>query len=220
LRFERVDNLGAYSIRSDTGLLIPSDYNSYLQERFEWASNAIMRDAESATLGTSPQIAFVAGIQFVVSAFVWVPSAITLYDDAIIYHRYSAAAAAPHALIRLQTHSHQYYAVLIGVPLCLSLLGVVTGRGLLRMRNWARRATLYMATVPVCGCILFLRLYKPKPIAEGAIFVVGDLLPAIACALLVVLLPVSVWWWILFTRKTVRSRFLQRRPRRSLRLLA
>jgi len=26
LRFERVDNLGTYSIPSDTGLLIPSDY--------------------------------------------------------------------------------------------------------------------------------------------------------------------------------------------------
>ena len=28
LRFERVDNLGAYSIPSETGLLIPSDYHS------------------------------------------------------------------------------------------------------------------------------------------------------------------------------------------------
>jgi hypothetical protein len=29
LRFERVDNLGAYRIPSETGLLIPSDYNNY-----------------------------------------------------------------------------------------------------------------------------------------------------------------------------------------------
>jgi hypothetical protein len=29
LRFERVDNLGAYSIPSETGLLIPSDYSNY-----------------------------------------------------------------------------------------------------------------------------------------------------------------------------------------------
>jgi len=29
LRFERVDNLGAYRIPPETGLLIPSDYNSY-----------------------------------------------------------------------------------------------------------------------------------------------------------------------------------------------
>ena len=31
LCFERVDNLGAYSIPSETGLLIPSDYNSYFR---------------------------------------------------------------------------------------------------------------------------------------------------------------------------------------------
>ncbi len=31
LRFERVDNLGAYRIPSETGLLIPSDYNSYFR---------------------------------------------------------------------------------------------------------------------------------------------------------------------------------------------
>jgi hypothetical protein len=29
LRFERVDNLGAYSIPSETGLLIPSGYVNY-----------------------------------------------------------------------------------------------------------------------------------------------------------------------------------------------
>jgi len=29
LRFKRVDNLGAYSIPSETGLLIPSGYISY-----------------------------------------------------------------------------------------------------------------------------------------------------------------------------------------------
>jgi hypothetical protein len=34
LRFERVDNLGAYRIPPETGLLIPSDFNTYpLQSR-------------------------------------------------------------------------------------------------------------------------------------------------------------------------------------------
>ena len=116
----------------------------------------------------------VAVVQFAVSALVWAPSALLLLGDAISNHRYAAAAAAPHPTILLQTRSHEFYAVVIGVPLCLSLLGVVTGRGLLRMRNWARRTTLYMATVPVCGCALFLRLYHPKNVAEGAIFVIGD----------------------------------------------
>jgi hypothetical protein len=29
LRFERVDNLGAYRIPPETGILIPSDFNNY-----------------------------------------------------------------------------------------------------------------------------------------------------------------------------------------------
>src|SRR5205823_7243543 len=37
LRFERVDNLGAYSIPSDTGLLIPSDYDSCTEACFDRA---------------------------------------------------------------------------------------------------------------------------------------------------------------------------------------
>jgi hypothetical protein len=36
LRFERVDNLGAYSIPSETGLLIPSDSNSYRRKPQIW----------------------------------------------------------------------------------------------------------------------------------------------------------------------------------------
>jgi hypothetical protein len=168
----------------------------------------LLRDSSDSTaLKPSAQIVAVAVVQFAVSALVWAPSALLLLDDAITNYRYAAAAAAPHAAIRLPTRSHEYYFVVIGVPLFLSLLGVVTGRDLLRMRNWARRTTLYMATVPVCGCALFLRLYRAKSVPEGAIFVIGDLTPVAVGALLVVLFPVSVWWWVLLTRKTVRSRF-------------
>jgi Sec-independent protein secretion pathway component TatC len=171
-------------------------------------SSELLRDSpESTALKPPPQIVAVAVVQFAVSALVWAPSGLLLSDDAIMYHRYAAAAAAPHSIILLPIRSHEYYALVIGVPLCLSLLGAVTGRGLLRMRNWARRTTLYMATVPVCGGALFLRLYHAKSVPEGAIFVIGDFTPVIVGVLLVVLFPVSVWWWMLLTRKTVRSRF-------------
>jgi hypothetical protein len=36
LRFERVDNLGAYSIPSETGLLIPSDYINHYGIRWRF----------------------------------------------------------------------------------------------------------------------------------------------------------------------------------------
>src|SRR5208282_4968804 len=58
LRFERVDNLGAYSIPSETGLLIPSDSDSYLgvdQPAANRGSIVQSSDAKSATTtATSP----------------------------------------------------------------------------------------------------------------------------------------------------------------------
>jgi hypothetical protein len=50
LRLERVDNLGAYSIPSATGLLIPSVYNS-------WQYQAVPRPAENGVKYASPEAA-------------------------------------------------------------------------------------------------------------------------------------------------------------------
>jgi hypothetical protein len=49
-------------------------------------------------------------------------------------------------------------AIVLGLPFLFSLVAVVTSIGLLRLREWARRATLYLATLPVSGCALFLIL--------------------------------------------------------------
>ncbi len=148
----------------------------------------------------------IAAIQFVVSALIWLPSGLLLLNDAILYHRYAAAAAAPHALITLPKRSHPYYEVVVGLPLCLSVIGVLTGIGLLRLRSWARRVTLCMATVPAFACVAYLKLHHPKYVSD-ALFVVQDFTNVLAGCLLTILLPVSIWWWVFFMRADVRSRF-------------
>jgi hypothetical protein len=50
LRLKRVDNLGAYSIPSETGLLIPSVYNS-------WQYQAVPRPAANGIKYASPEAA-------------------------------------------------------------------------------------------------------------------------------------------------------------------
>jgi hypothetical protein len=50
-RVERVDNLGAYSILSETGLLIPSVDDSYLAEKSLLTFNSVMRCAEWVLAG-------------------------------------------------------------------------------------------------------------------------------------------------------------------------
>ena len=54
--------------------------------------------------------------------------------------------------------------VVLGLPILFSLIAVVTSIGLLRLREWARRATLYLATLPVSGCAFFLILYHPRDV--------------------------------------------------------
>lgn len=145
-------------------------------------------------------IVLVAIVQFVVSALIWVPSGLLLLDDAILRHQY------PHQVTAASLQTPEFYEWVVGVPLCLAFIGVLTGTGLLRVQNWARRVTLCMATIPVIACVVFLCVHHPKGVGD-ALFVVGDFSPAIAWALLIVLLPVSIWWWVLFMRANVRSRF-------------
>jgi hypothetical protein len=93
-----------------------------------------------------------------------------------------------------------------GLPFLFSLMAVVTSIGLLRLRGWARRATLCLATLPVCGCALFLIVFHPHD-SYGTPFAIRDVSRPVGEALLAILIPVSIWWWVLFTRDTVRSQF-------------
>jgi hypothetical protein len=108
--------------------------------------------------------------------------------------------------------SPEVYAVYVGIPICLGLLGIVASIGLVRLREWARRITLLLSTVPVAGCALLIVLrppsvFPPDP-GQGAIFAIGGGLYFVAFELLLaVLVPISIWWLILLTRPRMRSQF-------------
>jgi hypothetical protein len=94
--------------------------------------------------------------------------------------------------------SSQILLLVLGLPFLFSLVAVVTAVGLLGLREWARRATLWLATLPLAGCAVFLVLYPSQPY---------DILRPIAKILLGILAAISIWWWVLFTRNSVRSQF-------------
>jgi hypothetical protein len=101
------------------------------------------------------------------------------------------------------------YAVL---PFCFSLLGVATSAGLFGMREWARKMAIFLSVAPVtiCGLLLLLHpdaIFPPDVGAKYAILAVGDLGIVVYACMFVILIPVSVWWLILFTRKSVYSQF-------------
>jgi hypothetical protein len=88
--------------------------------------------------------------------------------------------------------------VVLGLPFVFSLVAVVTAVGLLRLRGWARISTLCLATLPFAACAVFVALYPPRTY---------DILRPIAKIVLWILAPISIWWWVLFTRSSVRSQF-------------
>jgi hypothetical protein len=81
-----------------------------------------------------------------------------------------------------------------------ALLEIVTAIGLLRLKNWARQMSLCIATVPLCAFTIAAALHKPHPPS-------WDFTPLLLELALWVLIPVNIWWWILFTRKSIRAQF-------------
>jgi len=83
--------------------------------------------------------------------------------------------------------------------LVAALLEIITAIGLLRLKNWARQMSLCIVTVPLCAFAIAATLRKPNPPWDWT---------ALALELaLWVLVPVNIWWWILFTRKSIRAQF-------------
>jgi hypothetical protein len=105
-----------------------------------------------------------------------------------------------------------FYIVYMVLPMSFGLLGIVCALGLLRLREWARKGTLFLATVPVLVCVLLVlfhpsAVFPPDP-GQGTILAFGGgVYLALFVYLLVVLIPISIWWQILLTREGVRSQF-------------
>jgi hypothetical protein len=98
------------------------------------------------------------------------------------------------------------------LPVCFSLLGVITSVGLFGMREWAWKTTIFLSVAPVtiCGLLVLLQpeaIFRPDAGIKYAILTVGDFGIVVYICMFVALIPVSVWWLVLFTRKSVRSQF-------------
>jgi hypothetical protein len=96
------------------------------------------------------------------------------------------------------------------LPALCCVFGLVAGLGLVWLREWARRVTLYLATVPVTFdslLVLFRPAFLFPPDVHGAMLTIGDFGYAVCVYSLVVLTPLSAWWLIVLTRARVRAQF-------------
>jgi hypothetical protein len=149
-------------------------------------------------MGPSDSIKAVAAVQILGSLAILLVPGVELTNE-IRLHRWYPTIYQPQSAV--------FYVAMIALPICLSLFGIITAIGLLRLREWARRVTLYFPAVPLLVCGLWLMVHDARSPADSALLVVGDLSNVIAAGFLVILVPISLWWWILFTRKSVRSQF-------------
>jgi MFS family permease len=101
--------------------------------------------------------------------------------------------------------------VVYGFVICLSIFGIVTGIGLLLLRNWARISAMAWAGVCVFTAAIgipigfFITLPNAPNVPEETMHVVRWFF------LVIYGLPlmVGVWWLILFNRKAIREQFVR-----------
>ena len=81
----------------------------------------------------------------------------------------------------------------------VAAIWIINSFGLLRLRNWSRWLSLLLTSAAALAGLLGVLLYKRQ-------FGI-DFEPALFFLLLVLSVPTSIWWWILFTRESVRNQF-------------
>jgi lysylphosphatidylglycerol synthetase-like protein (DUF2156 family) len=96
------------------------------------------------------------------------------------------------------THPPEVWYALGGL-LATIVVCAVSAIGLMRRRIWAKWLTLILATVPLCAVVVEKAIYRRHP---GF-----DFTPALLGYAIWALVPISLWWWLVFTRKRVKAQF-------------
>jgi hypothetical protein len=108
-----------------------------------------------------------------------------------------------------QTHTVAFLLIAL-VPSSVIALGIRTGIGLFQLRPWARTSAMIWAIITLVFCLslIALRPFETFFISDRFVAPLESLKQLIAIALVILLLPVSVWWLFLFRMKSVKAQFL------------
>ncbi len=110
------------------------------------------------------------------------------------------------------------FALVALMPPMLVGLGFFTGIGLFRLRSWARKAALVWASIALAFCLtmIALRPFETFAIPEHFVTDIESMRQLLAISLVVMLLPVSLWWLFFFRLKSVVTQFEEPAPPSSL----
>jgi hypothetical protein len=108
-----------------------------------------------------------------------------------------------------QTHTVAFL-MIATIPSVLIALGLWTGIGLFQLRRWARFAALTWASIALVFCLLMIafRPFETFFIPDRFVSELESVKQLIAIAIVLMLLPVSVWWLFFFRTESVKLQFL------------
>ena len=98
---------------------------------------------------------------------------------------------------------------LLTIPqIAFGLLGIIASIGLLRLRERARKVAVFLSIAPIIGVLFALLFFLSEShVPHGAESLNAGLGFLLYAGFLVILLPLSIWWLVLFTRDKVRRQF-------------
>jgi len=109
-----------------------------------------------------------------------------------------------------QTHTDAFLVIAL-VQSAVIALGIRTGIGLFQLRSWARVSALIWAALTLVFCLSLIAFHPfeiffiPSPFVSQ----LESLKQLISIALVILLLPASVWWLFLFRMESVKAQFLE-----------
>ncbi len=114
-----------------------------------------------------------------------------------------------------EKHQHFYQAhpiafLLIAlVPSGVIAMGIRTGIGLFQLRPWARLGAIIWASITLgfCLCLVALRPFETFIFPDHFVGPSESMNQLMAIAVVILLLPVSVWWLFLFRMPSVKLQF-------------
>src|SRR5579864_8184455 len=149
-------------------------------------------------------IAAVAIVQFMGSVVLLIPAGLASLGEFLLYRRYPQMYRALHPAV------YVFYMVL---PTGFALMGIITSIGLRFLQEWARKCTLFLAIVPATLYTPLLILRPPSVLPAGTgrdgtlLTIGGDFYFYAVSGVVCLLVPVSIWWLVLFTRRGVKAQF-------------
>ncbi len=91
----------------------------------------------------------------------------------------------------------------------VAVFGLITGIGLIRLKNWARISIIVFSglTVFFGGTVLAFLLAMPFPTGRGRVADRPELLKGIVMFVYGLPVLISIWWLVLFSRKSTKAQF-------------